>query len=341
MKTGSYICATLILTAAFAFGQTVTSARSGTLHYFQGDISLNGEPLQWKVSKFPEVRDGMVLRSGLGRAEVLLTPGVFLRMGENSAIKMLDTRLAATRVELLSGTIAVESEDPRMSVKSAPVTLISGDREIRLSKNGFLELSADPAELRVFKGESIVAAAGQNISVRDGHVLAFTDTLTVAKFDTRSADDLYLWARDRSQQLSAASMSTARSLDDSKGGWHYNSGLNMYTLVTAGGTSWSPFGYGFYSPGSVGDYYSPVAYWYGGATRGASAGGQALSAQGHPTTTLFSPVAAFRTSQSDFPTRGGSGGGFTGGFGGGGGGGASAAAAPTAPPVISHGPRGR
>lgn len=347
----------LSFTVASGSAQSVTSAHSGTLHYFQGDISLNGEPLQWKVSKFPEIKDSMILRSGLGRAEVLLTPGVFLRMGENSAIRMLDTRLASTRVELLSGTIAVESDDPRMSVKNAPVTLVSADREVRMVKNGLIELGV--AELRVFKGEAQVAASGQNLTVKDGHMLAFGESVTDTKFDTKSADDLYLWARDRSQQLSAASMASARSVSKSDGGWVYNSGFGMFTLVPSGGTYWSPFGNGFFSPGSINDYYAPGAYWYGGGTRGASGGGQVLTSQG-PTTRLSSPVADMRGSQNQAPLEGspmrgglglGSGGGSagngpTGGFGGavsaGPTGGIGAGAGGGASSGIAHGgPRGR
>ncbi len=48
-----------------------------------------------------------MLRTGQGRAEVLLTPGVFLRVGENSAIRMLDNRLLSTRVEIVSGNAIV------------------------------------------------------------------------------------------------------------------------------------------------------------------------------------------------------------------------------------------
>ena len=41
-------------------------------------------------------------------AEILLTPGVFLRVAENSSIKMISSRLIDTRVDLLSGSILIE-----------------------------------------------------------------------------------------------------------------------------------------------------------------------------------------------------------------------------------------
>ena len=73
----------IAMAGVVCYAQTVTSARSGTLHYFEGDVSIDGTPVQSRIGKFPEVKEQGVLSTGLGRAEVLLTPGVFLRLGEN------------------------------------------------------------------------------------------------------------------------------------------------------------------------------------------------------------------------------------------------------------------
>src|SRR5439155_21603191 len=111
----------MAMAAAVCSAQSITSARSGTLHYFEGDVSIDGVQVQSKVGKFPEIGDQGVLRTALGRAEVLLTPGVFLRIGENSAIKMLDKRLAGTRVEIHTGSAMIESDNPQMSTKDSQV----------------------------------------------------------------------------------------------------------------------------------------------------------------------------------------------------------------------------
>src|SRR5580692_11686409 len=82
----------MAMTVALCSAQTVTSAHSGTLHYFDGDVSIDGVAVQAKVARFSEIKEQSVLSTGLGRAEVLLTPGVFLRVGENTSIRMLDNR---------------------------------------------------------------------------------------------------------------------------------------------------------------------------------------------------------------------------------------------------------
>src|ERR1700743_3590077 len=152
-------------TAAVCSAQSVISAHSGTLHYFEGDVSVDNGSVQSKPGRFSEVKKQSVLCTAQGRAEVLLTPGVFLRVGENSAIKMLDNRLVSTRVAILSGTGIVESDDPQMSVRDSPVTLIYRDYVIRLVKRGLVEISSNPAQLKVYKGEAVVdvtTAAGTN-----------------------------------------------------------------------------------------------------------------------------------------------------------------------------------
>ena len=284
--------AAMSVMGAVCYAQSVTSAHSGTLHYAEGDVSIDGTPVQSKVGKFPEVKEQGVLSTALGRAEVLLTPGVFLRLGENSSIKMLDTRLVSTRVDILSGNVILESDDPQMDLKDSPVVVLYKGYEIRIQKHGLLELNSDPGQLKVFKGQALVElASGSGINnrtvVKEGKMLPFSAALLTEKFDDKVGDELYLWARDRSQVMSAANMSSARSLSSSlgygfasglggwNGGWYFNPFFDMYTFVPLNGALWSPFGFGFFSPGAIYGYYTPTTYWYGGGGPvGASAGGR-------------------------------------------------------------------
>ncbi|MDQ1473352.1 MAG: hypothetical protein QOJ99_4832, partial [Bryobacterales bacterium] len=55
----------------------------------------------------------------------------------------------------------------------------------------------------------------------------------------------------------------------------------MYTYMPYGGTLWSPFGYGYFSPYSIYSYYAPGNYyWYGGG------GSRAGSSTGVPLTNI-------------------------------------------------------
>jgi len=308
----------MAVTAAVCSAQSVTSAHSGTLHYFEGDVSIDGAAVQSKVGRFSEIKEQSVLRTTQGRAEVLLTPGVFLRVGENSAIKMLDNRLISTRVEIVSGTVIVEADDPQLTIKDSPVSLIYKDYEIRMVKHGLVEIGSDPAQMKVYKGEAVVSTANDRATVKEGRLLPFSAALLTESFNEKVGDDLYLWARDRSQSISAANMSSARSLNPNgygsgyssgygygsgygsglgnwNGGWYFNPYFNMYTFVPAAGTFWNPWGYGFFSPGTIYSYYSPSTYWYGGGgARGTGSTGRPLSGISSPSTTQRAPLSSLQ-----------------------------------------------
>lgn len=279
MRPIHILFATVVVVAAVApvSAQSVMPARSGTLHYFDGNVSIDGAEVRMKAGIFPEVRPGSVLRTERGRAEVLLTPGVFLRLGDNSAMRMLDADLSHTRLEIMDGTAMVEADDPQISVKNAPVTIVYRDREIRIVKHGLVEINADSQQVKVFRGEAEVADSSGHVTLREGHYTPLTGELRAEKFDRNLPNDLYVWSRDRSTDLTAANMFSAGSMNTTgtgygytglgtgagalNGGWYYNSFLNMFTYMPMAGVLWNPWGYGFYSPRAFYAYGGPAGVY--------------------------------------------------------------------------------
>src|ERR1700747_2573571 len=73
-----------------AWGDTNTSANAalpGTLNYVEGEASIGSNSLDSKSIGSAELQAGQSLTTGKGKAEVLLTPGVFLRVGNDSSVK--------------------------------------------------------------------------------------------------------------------------------------------------------------------------------------------------------------------------------------------------------------
>src|SRR5579863_377171 len=101
----------LLAGASCAWGQSAISAHSGMVHYVEGKVLLDGQPVDPKFGEFPEVKNNQVLETAEGRAEVLLTPGVFLRIAENSSFKMLSNKLSDTALEMLSGSSLIEVDE--------------------------------------------------------------------------------------------------------------------------------------------------------------------------------------------------------------------------------------
>src|SRR5712664_2935933 len=83
-----------ILVAALsapAFG--ANPARPGSLNYVEGQASISGQPLDSKAIGSAELQPGQSLDTQTGKAEILLTPGAFLRLGDNSSVTMISPSL--------------------------------------------------------------------------------------------------------------------------------------------------------------------------------------------------------------------------------------------------------
>ena len=74
------------------------TAMPGTLNYVEGQASIGNQTLTSNEVGTANLQDGQVLETGNGKAEILLTPGVYLRVGSNSAVKMVSSNLTDTQV---------------------------------------------------------------------------------------------------------------------------------------------------------------------------------------------------------------------------------------------------
>jgi hypothetical protein len=93
-----------------AWAQSVISAHAGVIHYTEGHVEVDGRLVHQYPQKgqFDEFKIGQTLAVKDGRAEILLTPGVFLRVVQDSSIRMISNKLADTRIEVLAGSTIAE-----------------------------------------------------------------------------------------------------------------------------------------------------------------------------------------------------------------------------------------
>lgn len=71
----------------------------GTLNYIEGWVVLDGHQLPAKSVNTTVLEVNQMLDTKQGKAELLLIPGAFLRIGDQSRIRMVSSGLADTRVE--------------------------------------------------------------------------------------------------------------------------------------------------------------------------------------------------------------------------------------------------
>jgi len=258
----SGIALVLSLLAATASAQSVISAKAGLVHYTEGKVFIGEKAVEQKVGDFPEMQAGDVLRTTEGRAEVLLTPGVFLRVAENSAFKLVGNRLEDIRIELVSGSVLIEAGEVS---KNDSIVITAGASAIDITKRGLFRIDSDPLSLRVFDGEAVVAADGQQVKVKEGRTTSLNGVLLAEKFRKEWSDSFQRWAGRRAEYLAAANLSAAKSILDSgngwrSSGWYFNPYFGYFTFVPAFGNYFSPFGYYYYTPRRVDAIYNPPVF---------------------------------------------------------------------------------
>lgn len=245
-----------------AFAQDIVSARAGLIHYSEGRVLLNEKPIVHKATQFLEVKEGEYLRTDRGRAEVLLSPGIFLRLGEDSQAQMLASRLTDVRLRLLAGAAVIEADE---LLKANSIKVNVGDAEVQLLRTGLYRLDIQQDEsprLRVFVGEALVTASGAEYRVKGKKEMALAGDFEIKKFDTDDTDPLDRWSKRRAGYLATANISASRlayrrgvSLSSSQ--WIWNPYYGMFTFLPYRSVCWSPYGYGFYSPRAVYVLYNP------------------------------------------------------------------------------------
>ena len=185
------------------FAQSVISARAGLISYLEGRVLLNDRAVRLVPGRFPQMRTDDVFRCTRGRAEILLNPGAFLRIRENSAVRLLSNSLTEPRFEVLSGAVILEVEELGNAMS---VTTAWRGVSISTAKKGLFRLDTNPAVLRVYEGEAVVASEGRSIRVGKGKVLAFGGTWTCAKFDPRQVDSFDQWSGRRTVLVARANL---------------------------------------------------------------------------------------------------------------------------------------
>lgn len=268
LKTSGRLAGTLFAAALLLSAQGQTKiARPGTVNYVEGIVSINGQSLGAKQMGNTELAPGQVLETQDGKAEMLLTPGVFLRLNDHSAVKMISPSLTDTRVELLRGTAMMEAAQVE---KENHLDVMDHGANTVIQKHGIYAFRADQPMVAVFEGEAQVQQNDRTAKLKKGKEVALgadNPDLKVQKFDVKKTEDtdpLYAWSKLRSEYVAEANMSLAQTVVVGGGpgwwygtGWYWNPYFDSWAFMPGAGYLYSPFGWGFYSPAYWGAYYAP------------------------------------------------------------------------------------
>lgn len=252
--------AALLSLPAWGADNTDTSRRTampGTLNYIEGQASIGDEMLGSNDVGNVTLQNGQVLETGNGKAEILLTPGVYLRVGSDSSVRMDSDGLADTRISLQQGQAMLEV-DQLYSQNDLRISQPGADT--RIEKKGLYDFNAGDQQILVFDGKALVTADDHNTTVGKNHEVSLSSAKIKSKdFDKKKVtqnDDLYRWSSLRSEYLSEANADEANRyyVNGWYGpgwwgpGWYWDPFFAGFTFLPGSGYFYNPFGWGFYSP---------------------------------------------------------------------------------------------
>ena len=306
--------------SASALAQNANPASPGTINYVEGSASIQGRQLSSNSLGHEALERGQHLATTDGKVEVLLTPGIFLRLDKDTSIQMVSPDLTHTEISLERGRADVEVDQIFTQNR---ILIDQQHGETQLLKSGLYAFNADTGTVSVFDGEASVfpgddlPSSVKPIKLKADRELALnSDAFRPQKFNKDQAeDDLYNWSSLRSQYLGQANVDLASDYAGYDGfdpGWYWAGASYGYTWLPADGLFWNPFGYGFYSPYYLYDgglIYGRYGYGGGYGYRGGYANSGRVSSLSHSGFSSGAGAGDFHGGGGAGASRGGGGGG--------------------------------
>lgn len=256
----------LTTTAQTTRDKSVISAKAGGVNAVTGRATMRQRGAsEWQQLTIKEdLEAGDVVRTGYdGRVEMLLNPGSYLRIGEDSEFELSDNSLQNLELRLVRGTAIVEATG--FDGVELLINITTPHTRMAIVRKGLYRVSVvpgDTTELIVRKGR--VMLDGSHTKVKEGNKVVFSNTsVSVAKLsdaDKKNPDNLEVWSKERAKTVAQANRSVSRrdmsiamasfndnwgssfSLARTGGVWMFNSRYGCYTFMPFYGGFGSPYG---------------------------------------------------------------------------------------------------
>jgi hypothetical protein len=256
LEKATQVFAVLVSIAAMGLANTTRMPVPGTLNYVEGQVTVDGRQVSAKAPGSSVLGSNEFLDTEHGRAEMLLVPGVFLRVGDDSQVEMLSPDLTNTKIRLTKGSAMLEVDE---LFKQNNISVATANVSTRIDQKGLYDFNADQALVGVIQGKATAYEDDSQVNLTKGHELAFAggQALKAQKLDegTLEASSLYRWSELRSQYEAQANLNAAQTVVAYGGwfgpGWYWAPYWGFYSFIPPIGMLYSPFGWGFYSPGYV------------------------------------------------------------------------------------------
>jgi hypothetical protein len=299
---GLFAVAIVLVAAPVVAGQNRErfgiSAKAGGVNAVVGRVMVERKDRasQLLTNRDDLIAGDIVTTAFSSHAEILLNPGTYLRVGEDSEFLFEDDSLENLRIKLIRGSVILEVtgvEDMKLNIN-----VVTEQADFTLMRSGVYRVDAQPdlAELAVKKGRARFGPERDQI-VKGGNRVIFRKGYMERAKLSKDPDELDGWSRQRAVMLARANdnlqarvfngyVTNASLWDQASWGrgfglWAYNPRNGFYTFM--------PFYYGWSSP--YGHNYGSYCYnnnWRGGGSNwgthpgsGTTSGGGTISGGGN------------------------------------------------------------
>ena len=287
--------------------QYVVSVRAGGVNIVEGDVTFKGKTGEWDLLIAGDtLSNGNRVKTGAdGRAEILLSPGSYLRLSENTEIVFVDTSLYRLQIEILDGCAYIEAamadhkSDSLLTVRTPRSEFFivkgglyrfnveDGNRTEALVKKGRLMMPTPPGQV----GDKDVYASVSRgpsrellsvTSIKEGKKIVIEgDQSSVLAFNKKDQDEFDLWSKDRANTLIAANRKLARTARRglvASSAWVFNPLFGGYCFLPGYYGIRSPYGSAYSVCNNPwanrrGNGYPPGGGGYNGGGTGSGSGG--------------------------------------------------------------------
>jgi len=233
--------------------QFIISAKAGLVNTVEGPANVR---IQEQVPAGSPIQT-----SSTGRVEILLNPGSFLRLGENSRMLLDSVELTNIGVRILSGSAIVEAGAIE---RDSPIRVTTGQLTVFIVAPGLYRFWENTESVAsVLDGELRTVDSGLSISKGwqiTGQADQYEETRIPSPEQVTSLDD---WSRQRSKEIASANSKSAETNSASnsdtpayQGHFLYPRAISPYSFPRSVVPSLTPFsffqwyngGYGFFQP---------------------------------------------------------------------------------------------
>lgn len=244
--------------ASVGMAQPSRMPMPGALNVTQGQVAVDGSPAPAQSTRGERLRAGQVIETQHGKAELLLTPGSFLRIGDHAKVQMVSSSLEHTAVRLDRGKALLDA-----GVKyNRNLTVFMDGARVRIKRHGLYGFNAVQRKVSVLHGKAMVFASDKRVTLKGKRALKITrhSPLQVRRLNVRAfkSSGLYRWNSARNRYEANARRSVQRTLAQTGHwygpGWYWSHYWGFYAYLPSSGAYWGPY---------AGPYYYQPWGWNG------------------------------------------------------------------------------